>query len=44
VVPTRSRAALVDYAYDLFPALAERREALGWQLSGNSRCWRLLAR
>jgi branched-chain amino acid transport system ATP-binding protein len=42
--PTRSRAALVDYAYDLFPALAERREALGWQLSGGQQQMLAIAR
>jgi branched-chain amino acid transport system ATP-binding protein len=30
----RERVRRVDYAFSLFPQLAERREALGWQLSG----------
>ena len=43
-IPTRSRAVLVDYAYELFPALAEHREALGWQLSGGQQQMLAIAR
>jgi branched-chain amino acid transport system ATP-binding protein len=39
-----SRRLLVDYAYDLFPTLAERQEALGWQLSGGQQQMLAIAR
>ena len=32
--PARARRTRVDEAFALFPVLAERRDALGWQLSG----------
>jgi branched-chain amino acid transport system ATP-binding protein len=40
----RTRAALVDHAYELFPALAEHRQALGWQLSGGQQQMLAIAR
>jgi len=42
--PAKSRPALVDYAYELFPALAERPKALGWQLSGGQQQMLAIAR
>jgi branched-chain amino acid transport system ATP-binding protein len=42
--PASSRAELVDYAYELFPALAERPSALGWQLSGGQQQMLAIAR
>jgi branched-chain amino acid transport system ATP-binding protein len=39
-----SRPALVDYAFELFPILAERRAALGWQLSGGQQQMLAIAR
>jgi branched-chain amino acid transport system ATP-binding protein len=42
--PASSRPALIDYAYELFPALAERPGALGWQLSGGQQQMLAIAR
>jgi branched-chain amino acid transport system ATP-binding protein len=42
--PASSRPALIDYAYELFPALAERPGALGWQLSGGQQQMLAVAR
>jgi branched-chain amino acid transport system ATP-binding protein len=42
--PASSRRVLVDYAYDLFPTLAERQQALGWQLSGGQQQMLAIAR
>ena len=42
--PASSRRLLIDYAYDLFPSLAEREQALGWQLSGGQQQMLAIAR
>jgi branched-chain amino acid transport system ATP-binding protein len=42
--PAASRSELVAYAYELFPALGERPEALGWQLSGGQQQMLAIAR
>jgi branched-chain amino acid transport system ATP-binding protein len=42
--PRGTRADLVDHAFELFPALAERRAALGWQLSGGQQQMLAIAR
>ncbi|PWT93711.1 MAG: ABC transporter ATP-binding protein [Proteobacteria bacterium] len=42
--PPGTRGDLVDYAFELFPALAERRDALGWQLSGGQQQMLAIAR
>jgi branched-chain amino acid transport system ATP-binding protein len=42
--PAGTRAGLVDHAYALFPALAERSDALGWQLSGGQQQMLAIAR
>jgi branched-chain amino acid transport system ATP-binding protein len=39
-----NRRARVDYAFDLFPVLAERNDALGWQLSGGQQQMLAIAR
>jgi branched-chain amino acid transport system ATP-binding protein len=38
------RARLVDYAFEVFPALAEHRSASGWQLSGGQQQMLAIAR
>ena len=38
------RRVLVDYAYDLFPALGERQTTPGWQLSGGQQQMLAIAR
>jgi branched-chain amino acid transport system ATP-binding protein len=40
----RARRARVDEAFALFPVLAERRDALGWQLSGGQQQMLAIAR
>src|SRR4051794_13639161 len=42
--PARTRSERVDYGMQLFPALAERRDALGWQLSGGQQQMLAIAR
>ena len=42
--PAASRTELVAYAYELFPALGERPDALGWQLSGGQQQMLAIAR
>jgi branched-chain amino acid transport system ATP-binding protein len=39
-----NRRARVDYAFELFPVLAERHAALGWQLSGGQQQMLAIAR
>jgi branched-chain amino acid transport system ATP-binding protein len=40
----RERAARIDYGFTLFPALAEKRDALAWQLSGGQQQMLAIAR
>jgi branched-chain amino acid transport system ATP-binding protein len=42
--PTRARSARIDYGMQLFPALAEKRKAMAWQLSGGQQQMLAIAR
>jgi branched-chain amino acid transport system ATP-binding protein len=42
--PARTRSERVQYGMELFPALAERSDALGWQLSGGQQQMLAIAR